>query len=106
MYSTSANGRNQSQGNRKSILIDVHNLSNRGWKVVLSQLETIEYRNLYQTRHTFITAVLETPITMPDGTTRLLDAKDVAKLVGNSPETIYRHYAGASRPLAWVGTHE
>ncbi|MBE9138747.1 DUF3596 domain-containing protein [Nodosilinea sp. LEGE 07088] len=79
--------------------IDVHNLSNRGWKVVLSQLETIEYRNLYQTRHTFITAALETPITMPDGTTRLLDAKDVAKLVGNSPETIYRHYAGASRHL-------
>jgi hypothetical protein len=39
----------------------------------------IEYRNLYQTRHTFITAALETPILMPDGGMRMLEAKDIAK---------------------------
>lgn len=39
-----------------------------------------EYRKPYQTRHTFITLCLEADI----------DAKDVAKWVGNSPEIIYR----------------
>jgi integrase len=28
-----------------------------------------------------------------------LDVKDVARLVGNSPEVIYRHYAGNKRDL-------
>jgi integrase len=28
-----------------------------------------------------------------------VDAKDVAKWVGNSPEVIYRHYAGSKRNL-------
>jgi hypothetical protein len=28
-----------------------------------------------------------------------IDAKDVAKWVGNSPEVIYRHYAGKKRDL-------
>jgi integrase len=46
------------------------------------------YRKLYQTRHTFITLALE-----------YLDVKDVARLVGNSPEVIYRHYAGNKRDL-------
>ncbi len=49
----------------------------------------IEYRKLYQTRHTFITLALENG----------LDAKDVARLVGNSPAVIYRHYAGNKREL-------
>lgn len=48
-----------------------------------------EYRKPYQTRHTFITLCLEADI----------DAKDVAKWVGNSPEIIYRHYAGNKRDL-------
>jgi integrase len=48
-----------------------------------------EYRNPYQTRHTFITLCLESDI----------DAKDVAKWVGNSPEIVYRHYAGNKRDL-------
>ena len=59
------------------------------WKRILEGLG-IEYRKLYQTRHTFITLVLEFP----------MDAKDVAKLVGNSPEVIYKHYAGTNRNLS------
>ncbi|MBE9061868.1 site-specific integrase [cf. Phormidesmis sp. LEGE 11477] len=58
------------------------------WKPVLEGLK-IEYRKPYQTRHTFITLALE----------HGLDAKDVAQLVGNSPEVIYQHYAGQKREL-------
>jgi integrase len=69
--------------------VDLNNFRNRIWKPVLAGLG-IEYRKLYQCRHTFITAALETG---------KLDAKDVARLVGNSPEVIYRHYAGNKREL-------
>ncbi|WP_413174502.1 tyrosine-type recombinase/integrase [Anabaena azotica] len=48
-----------------------------------------EYRKPYQCRHTFITLCLEADI----------DAKDVGKWVGNSPEIIYKHYAGNKRDL-------
>lgn len=68
--------------------IDFHNFRNRAWKTVLAGLD-ITYRKPYQTRHTFITLALENG----------LDAKDVARLVGNSPEVIYRHYAGNKREL-------
>lgn len=68
--------------------IDFHNFRNRAWKTVLGGLD-ITYRKPYQTRHTFITLALENG----------LDAKDVARLVGNSPEVIYRHYAGNKREL-------
>jgi len=67
--------------------INTNNLRNRVYKRILEGLG-IEYRKLYQTRHTFITLALEH-----------LDAKDVARLVGNSPEVIYRHYAGNKRDL-------
>jgi integrase len=69
--------------------IDINNFRNRTWSTVLKGLK-IEYRKLYQTRHTFITYALETG---------KLDAKDVARLVGNSPEVIYKHYAGKKRKL-------
>ncbi|WP_258003945.1 site-specific integrase [Fischerella thermalis] len=69
--------------------IDIHNLTNRGWKSILTKLDGIEYRKLYQTRHTFITLALDNK----------MDVKDVAKLVGNSPEVIHRHYAGQSRKI-------
>ena len=69
--------------------VDINNFRNRTWKVVLQGLG-IEYRKIYQTRHTFITHALETG---------KLDAKDVARLVGNSPEVIYQHYAGTKREL-------
>ena len=68
--------------------IDFNNFRNRAWKSILKKAE-IPYRKLYQTRHTFITLCLEAGI----------DAKDVARLVGNSPEVIYRHYAGNKRDL-------
>ncbi len=58
------------------------------WKRVLDKLE-IRYRKPYQTRHTFITLCLD----------RGVDVKDVAKWVGNSPEVIYKHYAGVKRYL-------
>jgi integrase len=48
-----------------------------------------EYRKPYQCRHTFITLCLEADI----------DAKDVGRWVGNSPEVIYKHYAGNQRNL-------
>ncbi len=69
--------------------IDLNNFRNRAWRAVLESLPGIEYRKLYQTRHTFITLCLEADI----------DAKDVARWVGNSPEVIYRHYAGNKRDL-------
>lgn len=69
--------------------IDLNNFRNRAWKAILESLPGIEYRKLYQTRHTFITLCLEADI----------DAKDVARWVGNSPEVIYRHYAGNKRDL-------
>lgn len=60
----------------------------RAWVRIISSLK-ISYRKPYNTRHTFITLCLENG----------LDAKDVAKLVGNSPEVIYKHYAGARSNL-------
>lgn len=47
------------------------------------------YRPQYQTRHTFITLCLDAGI----------EVKDVARWVGNSPEIIYKHYAGNKRDL-------
>jgi integrase len=68
--------------------IDFNNFANKTWKTTLKTLE-IEQRNPYQMRHSFITFCLE----------QGMDAKDVARLVGNSPEIIYRHYAGAKKDL-------
>ncbi|MEM8804463.1 MAG: DUF3596 domain-containing protein [Cyanobacteria bacterium P01_G01_bin.38] len=68
--------------------IDLNNFRNRTWAKVLKGLN-LEYRKLYQTRHTFITLALEAG----------MDAKDVARLVGNSPEVIYKYYAAKKRKL-------
>ncbi len=68
--------------------LDFTSFRKNGWKRILEGLG-IEYRKLYQTRHTFITLALENG----------LNAKDVARLVGNSPEVIYRHYTGNKREL-------
>ncbi len=65
-----------------------NNFRNRIWKPVLEHLK-LDYRKPYQTRHTFITLALENG----------LDAKDVGRLVGNSPAIIYKHYAGNKRDL-------
>jgi integrase len=65
-----------------------NNFGRRVWKKVLEGL-AISYRVPYQTRHTFITLCLDKGI----------DAKDVVRWVGNSPEIIYKHYAGRRRDL-------
>jgi integrase len=64
------------------------NFRKRVWKTILQGLQ-IEYRVPYQTRHTFITLCLDKGI----------DAKDIAHWVGNSPEIIYKHYAGSRHSL-------
>jgi integrase len=73
--------------------IDTHNLVKRGWSLVVKSLVTTgqvrDYLPLKNTRHTFITLALEAG----------LDPKDVAYLVGNSPEVIYKHYAAVKRNL-------
>jgi integrase len=74
-------------------VIDSHNFLNRLWKPIVESLvragKVEQYLPQYNIRHTFITLALENG----------LDAKDVARLVGNSPEIIYRHYAGNKREL-------
>jgi integrase len=74
-------------------VIDSHNFLNRVWGPVVKALvdngKVERYLPQYNIRHTFITLALE----------HGLDAKDVARLVGNSPEVIYRHYAGNKREL-------
>jgi integrase len=82
----------------EGLLIDTNHFRNRIWKRVLEGLG-LRYRKLYQTRHTsrhtFITLALES---VGENGERL-DAKDIAHLVGNSPEGIYQHYAGKKREL-------
>jgi integrase len=89
---------------KKGGMIDFGDFLNHAWKgyknrhgrqidglvtKLVKQGVVSEYRRPYQCRHTFITLCLEADI----------DAKDVAKWVGNSPEVIYRHYAGKKRDL-------
>jgi len=64
------------------------NFRKRVWRKVLEGLG-LQYRVPYQTRHTFITLCLDKGI----------DAKDIAQWVGNSPEIIYKHYAGSRHNL-------
>ena len=68
--------------------IDFQNFSNRVWHPTLASLG-IKKRNPYQMRHTFITFCINSGV----------NAKDVARLVGNSPEIIYKHYMGGTRDL-------
>lgn len=68
--------------------IDWHNFSNRAWKKILESLPQIQYRNPYQTRHTFITLALKT---------QKVNIQDLAKFCGNSPKIILERYAGVSR---------
>ena len=62
----------------------------RGVVTELVKQGTVDrYRCLYNTRHTFITLMISEGLTV----------STVAKLVGNSPEIILKHYAGSSTPL-------
>jgi integrase len=68
--------------------VDVQNLSAREFKPALKALG-IKERNIYQTRHSYITFCIASG--MP--------VNDVAKFVGNSPEIIYKHYLGGNKDL-------
>lgn len=67
--------------------IDSHNFLNRMWKPVIQKLvaagKVREYLPQNNARHTFISGMLEAGI----------DPKDIAPIVGNSPEVIYKNYA-------------
>ncbi|MDF0553177.1 tyrosine-type recombinase/integrase [Kamptonema sp. UHCC 0994] len=67
----------------KGSAIDGHNFLNRAWKGVLEEL-AIAYRTVYNTRHSFISLCLDSGI----------QVAQVARWVGNSPQTIWKHYAG------------
>ena len=73
--------------------IDSHNVLNRTWKPVLTPLlaarKVSQYLPMKHTRHTFITLALEAG--MP--------SKDVAQLVGNTPEVIEKHYAAPRKQI-------
>ena len=63
--------------------IDGHNFLNRAWKGIFEGL-TIAERAVYNTRHTFISLCLESDIPVAQ----------IASWVGNSSQTIWKHYAG------------
>lgn len=68
---------------RQGKLIDWHNFTNRAWMTVLKSLPDIEYRNPYQTKHTFCSLCRAADI----------PSIQIAKWVGTSPEMIDRVYA-------------
>jgi integrase len=74
---------------KRGLAIDSHNFLNRAWRSVLSGLP-IRYRKQYCTRHTFITLCLEEGVPVAQ----------VAAWVGNSPKTIWQHYAGIVSAIA------
>jgi integrase len=71
---------------------EYHNFQNRYWKPTVEALVEAGEVSIYlpqsHARHTFITLALE-----------YLPVKDVAYLVGNSPNVIYKYYASRSRNL-------
>lgn len=79
--------------------IDNHNFTNRAWRgyknrhgnftggIVTQLVESgvvLEYRSVYNTRHTFISMALEAGVS----------PQQIGKWVGNSPKIIMEHYAG------------
>lgn len=67
----------------KGKMIDFACFRKTAWKRILKELG-MEYRKPYASRASFITHSLE-----------YLDPKDVGRICGNLPETIYKHYAGS-----------
>jgi integrase len=68
---------------KNGLVIDEHNLVRRQWNCTLEELG-ITRRPLYNCRHTFISFCLS----------RGIQVQQVAAWVGNSPKTIWEHYAG------------
>lgn len=73
--------------------IEPQNFMNRHWKPILTGLQNKGVIDHYlppkHTRHSFITLSLRNKV----------EVTDIAKLVGNSADTIWRHYAAASRDI-------
>lgn len=67
----------------KGFSVDQHNFLNREWKEQLEK-NVIAYRVPYNCRHTFITLCLDAGVPVTQ----------VAAWVGNSTQTIWKHYAG------------
>jgi integrase len=68
---------------KSGLIIDEHNLVRRQWNSILEGLD-ITRRPLYNCRHTFISFCLGKGV----------QVKQVALWCGNSPRTIWEHYAG------------
>jgi integrase len=66
--------------------INTGNFSQRVWKPLLAKMG-MEYRKPYNMRHTFITLASQSGSNI----------KDLARVVGNTPEVIYKHYLGVTR---------
>ncbi|AVH67052.1 integrase/site-specific recombinase [Nostoc sp. 'Peltigera membranacea cyanobiont' N6] len=83
---------NRSKGNPEDLVfttptgleLDDHNLSQRMWKKTLEKLG-IPHRPLYNCRSTFISHCISSGI----------PPHDVAAIVGNSPDVIFKHYLGS-----------
>jgi integrase len=69
--------------------INQHNFGERYWKPIVKKLvaarEVAEYLPTYNLRHSWITRMLRSD----------LDIATVAKLAGNKPDTIMKHYLAA-----------
>jgi integrase len=70
-------------------LITWPNFTRRAWRSVLGEIDNVPKKNPYQLRAGYITAALDSGMSV----------QDVARLVGNSPEVIYKNYAGVSRDI-------
>jgi integrase len=70
----------------KGKFIDWGNFTNRAWQSILASLPDVEYRNPYQTRHTFCSLCRESDI----------PSIQIGKWVGNSAQMIDRVYAKAT----------
>ncbi|MDB9376131.1 site-specific integrase [Nodularia sphaerocarpa] len=79
--------------NRNGRELNTHNFLNRVWKPVLTRLVNDHliryYLPQYNCRHSFITLCLEAGISV----------KQVADMVGNSAEVIYKHYSGVIKQV-------
>jgi integrase len=68
------------------LVLDDHNISQRCWKKTLEKLG-IPHRPLYTCRSTFISHCISSGI----------PPHEVAEIVGNSPDVIFKHYLGSIR---------
>jgi integrase len=74
-------------GERSGSYLNFENFTRTVWPKALKLLPDIKHRPPYQMRHTFITLALKAGVS----------PQDVAKHVGNSPDIIYKNYAGVTR---------